>query len=112
MEPKVKLWLEIDGEVVFGAGRLELLKYIDSLGSINKAAEKLNMSYRAAWGKIKASEERLGIKLIETQVGGAKGGGTQLTSKAKEMLIKYQRYESEVNKQAQKIYEDILADLF
>ena len=25
----------------------------------------LEMSYRAAWGRLKASEERMGIKLVE-----------------------------------------------
>ncbi|KXS40592.1 MAG: molybdate transport system regulatory protein [Candidatus Frackibacter sp. T328-2] len=100
------MWLEVDGEVVFGAGRLCLLESIDRLGSINKAAQDLNMSYRAAWGKIKASEERLGIKLVETKVGGSSGGGTQLTSKAKGIIERYKDYENLVNKHAKEIFDE------
>ncbi|SJZ88552.1 winged helix-turn-helix domain-containing protein [Selenihalanaerobacter shriftii] len=112
MEPKIKLWLEVDDEIVFGIGRLILLEKIDRLGSINKAANELNMSYRAAWGKIKASEERLGFKLVETKVGGSKGGGTELTSKAKKVMKKYQEYEELINQKVQKIFKNKFTDLF
>ena len=57
IQPKIKLWLEVDGAVVFGGGRVALFQAIEETGSIKQAAEKLNMSYRAAWGKIKATEE-------------------------------------------------------
>lgn len=37
---KAKLWLEKDGEPVFGLGRLILLKKIESSGSISAAARE------------------------------------------------------------------------
>ncbi|MBI3592960.1 MAG: LysR family transcriptional regulator, partial [Nitrospirae bacterium] len=75
MEIKSKLWIEIDGEPVFGRGRSFLLNAIDRYGSINRAAKEINISYRKAWSYIKAMEERLGIKLVERQSGGKNGGG-------------------------------------
>jgi molybdate transport system regulatory protein len=65
LEIHFKLWLERDGKVLFGQGRRELLRAIADTGSLAGAAKKLDMSYRAAWGRLKASEERLGLRLLE-----------------------------------------------
>jgi molybdate transport system regulatory protein len=62
---RIHLWLEQEGSVFFGKGRVLLLDKIEELGSIKKAAEALGMSYRAAWGKIKATEKILGMELVE-----------------------------------------------
>jgi molybdate transport system regulatory protein len=93
MQIRSKVWIEVDGEPVFGSGRQLLLKAIDEYGSINKAAKKIHISYRKAWGYIKAMEDRLGIKLVERQVGGRNGGGAILTEDAREFLCKYDRLE-------------------
>src|SRR5208283_5891348 len=86
---KSKLWIEVDGKPVFGRGRRFLLEAIDKYGSINRAAREINISYRKAWGYIKAMEERLGFSLIERQTGGRNGGGAVLTGEAREFLMKY-----------------------
>ena len=83
MEIKHKIWLENNGRVIFGPGRDDLLKAIDEYHSLNAAAKKLKMSYRAAWGRIKASEERLGMKLVEMD---SVKHGMHLTDEAKELM--------------------------
>ena len=70
MQIKYKILLDRNGEVVFGKGREALLRAIDESESLYGAAKKLNMSYRAAWGRLKASEMRLGIKLVATDGAG------------------------------------------
>lgn len=90
---KSKLWLEVDGRPVFGRGRRFLLEAIDKSGSINQAAKKINISYRKAWGYIKAMEERLGIKLIDRQIGGRSGGGATITEDARRFLKRYEALE-------------------
>lgn len=70
-----QVWLEVDGRRVFSVGRMQLLEAIQSEGSIQKAAESLGMSYRAAWGKLKVTEEAMGISLLDRSIGGSKGGG-------------------------------------
>jgi molybdate transport system regulatory protein len=89
MEVRYKVWLEEDGEVVVGSGKVGLLKMIDELGSIQKAAEAMKMSYRHAWGFIKAIEKHSRAKFVETQVGGRNGGGATLTPKGKDFLHRY-----------------------
>jgi molybdate transport system regulatory protein len=94
MEIKYKIWLEKDGKVVFGHGREELFRAIDECRSLNAAAKKLNMSYRAAWGRLRASEERLGVKLVESDT--AKKGMT-LTPAAKVLLDKFRQLEKDAD---------------
>jgi len=48
MKVRTKVWIEDDrGKVVFGVGRVRMLEAIRRLGSMNKAAKGLKMSYRA-----------------------------------------------------------------
>lgn len=93
MDIKSKLWIEIDGEPVFGRGRRFLLQAIDRYGSINQAAKKINISYRKAWSYIKSMEERLGINLVERRAGGRDGGGANLTKEARQFLKRYELME-------------------
>ena len=62
----LKLWLQHENKILLGLGRVQLLKKIGELGSLKKAAESLGMSYRAAWGRIKRTEEAMGFALLES----------------------------------------------
>ncbi len=62
---RLHMWLETDEGQVIGLGRMLLLREVQKLGSLNKAAKALGMSYRAAWGRLKTSEEMLGASLVE-----------------------------------------------
>ena len=92
MKIRFKIWLEENGGVAFAEGRKMLLESVDRLGSINAAAKELGMSYRAAWGKIKATEKTLGLKLLEVVTGGKGGGGSTLTNDARDLVEKYKKY--------------------
>lgn len=67
---------------------------IDDLHSLYAAAKKLKMSYRAAWGRLKASEDRLGVKLTCSD---GQGKGLHLTPEAKELLEKFDKLEHDVD---------------
>jgi len=43
-----RLWLETDDGRFLGIGRLELLEQIAALGSISKAAQAMDMSYKGS----------------------------------------------------------------
>jgi molybdate transport system regulatory protein len=93
MEIKYKIWIEKNGKVVFGKGRDNILKAIDEQHSLNAAAKTLEMSYRAAWGRLKASEERIGMKLVEI---GVKDKSMQLTQKARTIIDRFEKLEKDV----------------
>ncbi len=102
-----KVWIEVAGEPVFGRGRRFLLEAIDSEGSINKAAQEVDISFRKAWSHIKAMEERLGVKLIERQTGGKNGGGAALTPEARQFLMKYEKLEKGIQEFVDKRFRAI-----
>ncbi len=89
VQVRSKIWLETQGRPVLGPGRQELLRAVDEQGSISKAARLLNITYRKAWGQIKAMEVRLGLPLVAKKAGGKGGGGARLTAEAKDLLSRY-----------------------
>lgn len=62
------------------------------------------MSYRAAWGRLRASEDRLGIKLIESDA--AKKGMT-LTPAAMTLLEKFRRLEKDADSYLKKTSREL-----
>lgn len=110
MEVRSKIWLSVDGYPVFGSGREALLKAIDRLGSINKAAKDINISYRKALSYIQTMEQRLGKKLVERQTGGLHGGGAQLTAQAKDFMKKYEILEDGVNEMLDKKFMEVFGN--
>ncbi len=103
IEIKYKIWLEKDGRVLFGHGREELLRAIDECNSLSAAAKKLNMSYRAAWGRLKASEERLGIELVDR----SQGKSMHLTPVARELLNQFDELEKDTAHMLHKAYQKL-----
>jgi molybdate transport system regulatory protein len=89
LEPRVKVWLETDGDYAFGLGICEILQAVDRAGSIKHAAADLGLSYRHVWGRIRKAEQALGRQLVEAQVGGAGTQRSSLTSEARRLLAAF-----------------------
>ncbi|MBP2019166.1 tungstate transport system substrate-binding protein [Symbiobacterium terraclitae] len=66
-----------------------ILAAVSESGSLRKATEALGYSYRYAWGLIRRAEEEIGTPLLIRKVGGASGGGAELTSAARDLLRRY-----------------------
>jgi molybdate transport system regulatory protein len=92
VQPKSNLWVEKDGEVVLSKWRVNLLRAIDQTGSISAAAEVMKVSYHRAWEKLHEMETRLGVALVETQTGGAHGGGARLTAAARDYVARFEKF--------------------
>jgi len=89
LEARVKVWLEIDGQYVFGYGLSEILKAVEATGSIKAAADLLGRSYRYVWGRIKEAERTIGEPLVSTRVGGAGSSRSSLTKLASRLVADY-----------------------
>jgi molybdate transport system regulatory protein len=92
MQVKANFWIEKDGKVALSSWRVKLLETVAETGSISAAAAKMGVSYHRAWDKIHESEKRLGVKLVETQTGGAGGGGSQLTPAAADFIQRFKTF--------------------
>ncbi|PVX45106.1 molybdate transport system regulatory protein [Flavobacterium sp. 103] len=91
MKIKSKIWIETDKGILISEGRIQLLKLIESTGSLNKAAKEMNISYQKAWKLIDASNKASKDPLIATQVGGNKGGGTVVTPYGKSLIESFEK---------------------
>lgn len=101
---KSKIWLEANGRMIFSDGRLELLEAVDELGSLSRAARRLGMSYRAAWGLLKVTERALGAPLLDVRIGGPAGGGARLTVPARGLVRRFRRLKQQVNRAADRAF--------
>jgi len=96
MEYAYKIWIEKNGNTVFGMGIYKLLQLVAETGSLHKAAQELRMSYRAAWGKIRDYEERLGVGLLEKGRHGRTGA--HLTREGELILKHFQEVLGEMDR--------------
>lgn len=104
-----KIWIaDSEGAVVFGLGRLKMLESIQRNGSILAAAKDLGMSYRALWGRIKATEERLGEPLLVRNIGGKSGGGSELTDFAKQLMKRFKKLHKMVGEKSDKLFDELI----
>ena len=107
VQVRSKVWLEAKGRPVLGPGRVELLQGIDAQGSISEAARILKITYRKAWGQIKAMEQLLGLPLLRIQTGGAGGGGARLTPEARAILSDYLRLAQGIGEEVDRRFRKI-----
>ena len=82
-----RIWFEHDGEYILGPGVVRLIRKVRELGSLKKAAERLNMPYRGAWGRIKKAENALGFPLLEGT--SERQLGMKATAEAVELIEAY-----------------------
>lgn len=84
---------------------LELLERIDATGSITAAASAMGMSYKAAWEAVESINNLSEQPLVERKTGGAKGGGTTLTTYGRRVAGAYRRLEQEREQVLKKLAE-------
>ncbi|RTQ52498.1 LysR family transcriptional regulator [Hymenobacter gummosus] len=84
-----RLWIEGPQDRFLGIGRLELLQHIQRLGSISKAAQAMNMSYKRAWELVSSMNAQAREPLVSTQTGGPQGGGARLTAAGEQAVAEF-----------------------
>ena len=112
IHPGFRLWLVGEDESSsFGRGRWQLLQAIEREGSLRAAAAHLEISYRKAWGDLKAAERALGVKLIAARRGGAAGGDTRLTPEGQVWLRAYGDFQARVGLAVARAFASSFKDL-
>lgn len=99
-----KVWLELNGKPFFGEGRYNILKSIDRYGSITRAAEETEVSYRKIRGAIYLMEKIIGMNLVIRSRGGAVGGGAIITDTARELMSLFEKQEKGIRKSVDELY--------
>ncbi len=88
------IWIKKNNRNFIGRGRVELLQNIQLHGSISKAAKQMKMSYKAAWDSVDIMNKLSNKPLVTKVTGGKGGGGTVITSHAKELIQAFLEIES------------------
>jgi molybdate transport system regulatory protein len=91
--PDAAVRIESDG-VEFAARDVELLRGVDEHGSLNAASSALGRSFAHAQRRVVELEEAFG-PLVERHRGGAGGGGSELTDRARDLLARFDRLQAE-----------------
>jgi molybdate transport system regulatory protein len=86
---KSRIWIEADGNILLGEGRVSLLKGIEGTGSLSKAAKSIGMSYKKAWSLIDAVNSRAEKPVTTSSIGGKGGGGATLTPYGKSLVVAF-----------------------
>ncbi|MBX3414130.1 MAG: winged helix-turn-helix domain-containing protein [Pirellulales bacterium] len=103
----MRIWLENDGEVVLGRGRVALLEAIDEHHSIRQAAASVGMSYRRAWLLVKSMNDAAPQPVVEASTGGAKGGGTRLTPYGRSTVEIYRQLDAAVRQTTERFLKSL-----
>ena len=88
----------MNGDKFFGPGRVELLRLIQSEGSLSKAAQKMGMSYKKAWDMVNDLNNRGSHPYVLLKKGGKKGGGAEITSHAKNLMLRFEALSEKLEK--------------
>lgn len=86
---KIKVQIYCGDEIAMGPGKADLLEAIAREGSISAAGRALGMSYRRTWLLVDAMNRCWDLPLVETALGGSKGGGAHLTARGIAILAQF-----------------------
>jgi molybdate transport system regulatory protein len=94
---KLKAQLFCGDEIAMGPGKAALLEAIIREGSISAAGRALGMSYRRTWMLVDVMNRSWIEPLVETEVGGRRGGGAKVTGTGRAVLAAYAALMDEVS---------------
>lgn len=89
------LRLKLPKGAVFGPGKARLLECIQSEGSISAAGRAMGMSYKRAWSLVEEMNASFATPLVESNRGGASGGGARVTEIGIRILALYRAVEAQ-----------------
>jgi molybdate transport system regulatory protein len=86
-----RIWIEKDGMLYLGWGRIMLLEKINEFGSLSEAARSMKLGYGNAWLWVDSMNRLSGKPLVEKVAGGRNGGYSRLTPEGKKAIVKYKK---------------------
>jgi len=95
LPPVARLTIRIDlsGHGAIGPGKIRLLELVGESGSISAAGRAMKMSYRRAWMLIDNLNRCFRSPVVETQLGGTRGGGAVLSALGHDVIARYRAIE-------------------
>ena len=92
--PRLQLRLYLGPDFWIGPGKADLLELIGQTGSISEAGRRMGMSYKRAWSLVEGLNRSFNAPLVNSERGGAGGGGAVLTAQGQEVLTRFRQIEA------------------
>jgi len=85
--------------IALGPGKADLLQAIDETASLTAAAARFGMSYKRGWSLVRELNAAFAEPLVETEKGGAGGGGgARLTPRGKYVLKRFRKMAADASR--------------
>ena len=91
---RVTIRIDLGTHGAVGPGKVRLLELIGESGSISAAGRAMGMSYRRAWMLIAGLNQCFREPVVETKLGGSRGGGAALTRLGRDLVGHYRALEA------------------
>ncbi len=88
----------------FGPGIAKIMDLVEETGRLSDAYKKMYLAPSKGWKIIKRAEEEFGFPLIISEVGGSGGGKSYLSKEGKDLLKRYKLFVSELDLEAERIF--------
>jgi len=95
---KLTIRIDLSGHGAIGPGKIRLLELVGESGSISAAGRAMKMSYRRAWMLIDGLNRCFRTPVVETQLGGTRGGGAVVTDLGHDVIARYRMIERAATK--------------
>lgn len=82
-----------------------LLNLIDETGNVRLACKRMQISYSSGWNILNSIEDELSCRLVDRNQGGARGSRSCLTEKGRLLMETFYRFEDDLRKEAERLYE-------
>ena len=89
---------------------IKMLELVDITGSLQNAASAMKLSYTTTWKKLNSVEKAISEPLIIRTSGGENGGGSELTEKGRELLLRYKKMKEELRLTGDEIFSKYFDD--
>ena len=95
---RLTIRIDLSDHGAIGPGKIRLLELVGESGSISAAGRAMKMSYRRAWMLVAGVNRCFRTPVVETQLGGARGGGAALTDLGHDLIARYRAIERAATK--------------
>jgi molybdate transport system regulatory protein len=91
--PQLRIRVDFAPGCSVGPGKISLLEAIAREGSLSVAARSLDLSYRRAWNLLADLNRSFAEPVVETAVGGTRGGGARVTDFGRSLVTAFRGLE-------------------
>jgi molybdate transport system regulatory protein len=92
-EPHLRIRVDFAPGCSVGPGKISLLEAIEREGSLSVAARSIGLSYRRAWNLLADLNRSFADLVVETAVGGTRGGGARVTDFGRSLVKTFRALE-------------------